>query len=256
MMSDMSQLWRRYRTQGDLRAREEIISSYAYLAKYVVDRMLLRPNSVIGYDDLIGHAVVGLIDAVEKYDPSRNVKFETYAMARVRGAVLDAVKSLDWMPRSLRASEQEIKRTFADLEASLGRPASDREVAAELGVDVDTLSETIGQIGQSVLMSLEDMMVGAEDQAAPGVAVPADAENDPTLAAELGERKRLLARAIDALPDREKLVVGLYYNEGLTLKEIAEVLGVTESRACQLHSKAMLRLHGKLARHAELMLAA
>jgi RNA polymerase sigma factor FliA len=252
-MSNTIELWRRYKQKDDSQAREQLITAYAYLAKYVVDRMLIRPSSVVGYDDLIGHAVVGLIDAVEKFDLAKNVKFETYAIVRIRGAVLDALKSLDWAPRSVRASEQELKRTFAALEAQLGRPATDAEVAAEMGMDVDSLNETIADIGQSAMTSLEDLMAGGEDS---GLAADADTESDPGMAAELGERKRLLAVAINGLPDREKLVISLYYGDGLTLKEIAAVLGVTESRVCQLHSKAVVRLHGKLARHSDLMLAA
>jgi len=256
-MPDLNELWRRYKHQTDDGARQQLISHYAYLAKYVVDRMLVRPTAVMGYDDMLGHAVVGLIDAVEKFDLGKTVKFETYAFVRIRGAVLDAIKSLDWTPRSVRASEQEVRRAFAELEAALGRPATDAEVAAELGTDVDALNDTVADMGQSSLLSLEELMVTTGDGAqVTGVAASADPESDPNFTAELSERKRLLAAGIDGLPEREKLVISLYYKEELTLKEIAAVLGVTESRACQLHSKAVIRLHGKLARHQDLLLAA
>ena len=256
-MLKMADQWKRHKTQSDPQAREKIILAYAYLAKYVVDRMPLLPNAVTGYDDLLSHAIVGLIDAVEKFDPSRDIKFETYAITRIRGAVLDAIKSLDWMPRSVRASEQELRRVFARLEARLGRSATDEEVAAEMGIDPYTLNQKLSEVGHSALISFEEVMVYGEESAdEEGLWGPPDPQGDPTLAVEADERGRLLARAIADLPEKEKLVISLYYNDGLTLKEIAKVLGVTESRACQLHSKAVVRLHGKLARHKDLLLAA
>lgn len=256
-MANLDKLWRRWKLQNDLQAREEIILAYAYLAKYVVDRMLVRPSAAIAYEDLVGHAAVGLIDAVEKFDPSREVKFETYAVVRIRGAVLDAIKSMDWLPRSKRSFEQELRRAFADLEARLGRAATDAEVAAELEMNVDELNKAIADVGQTALLSLEELMAaGDEDTRLAALGGQPDHEDNPAFSLEIGERKRLLGHAIEGLPEREKLVISMYYKEGLTLKEIAAVLGVTESRVCQLHSKAIIRLNGKLARHAELLLAA
>lgn len=254
-MLKMADQWKRYKTEADPHAREKIILAYAYLAKYVVDRMPLLPNAVTGYDDLLGHAIVGLIDAVEKFDPSREIKFETYAITRIRGAVLDAIKSLNWMPRSVRSSEQELRKAYSRLEATLGRSATDEEVAGELGIDVDSLNDMLSAVGHSALISFEEVMLYGEDSADDeGLWGPPDPQGDPMFAAESEERGRLLARAIADLPEKEKLVISLYYNDGLTLKEIAKVLGVTESRACQLHSKAVVRLHGKLARHKDLLL--
>lgn len=250
-------LWKRYKQGRDLDAREQLILNYAYLAKYVVDRMTIRPSAVMDYDDLLGHAVVGLIDAVEKFDPSRDVKFETYAVTRIRGAVLDAIKSLDWMPRTIRSLEQELRQTFARLEAELGRPATDQEVASSLGITVDALNERLADIAQSALLSFEELLSFREENFGEnGIYSLNDPSDDPILAAELNERSQLLAKAITDLPEKEKLVISLYYNDGLTLKEIAKVLGVTESRVCQLHSKAVVRLQGKLARHADLLVAA
>lgn len=257
-MPNVNTLWQRYKKQDDLQAREEIILAYAYLAKYVVDRMLVRPNAVVGYEDLIGHAAVGLIDAVEKFDPSKENKFETYAVVRIRGTVLDALKSMDWLPRSARSLEQELKRIFAELEARFGRPATDAEVAAEMGMDEDELADALADIGHTALLSLEELMASGDEQTSltPLGSRPDSANFNPVLSIELSERKRLLADAIGTLPEKEKLVISLYYKEGLTLKEIAAVLGVTESRACQVHSKAIVRLQGKLTRHAELLLSA
>ncbi len=256
-MPNTDDLWRRYKRHADPEARERLILAYAYLARYVVDRMPVRPSAVTSRDDLVSHAVVGLIDAVEKYDPSRDVKFETYAITRIRGAVLDALKSLDWMPRSLRSAEQELKRVFAGLEASLGRAATDAEVAEELRITLDELHERLSEVGQSALLSFEELMIyGEENSGLAGLCSRPDPDSDPLLSAEIGERTRLLASAISQLPEKEKLVISLYYNDGLTLKEIAAVLGVSESRVCQMHSKAVVRLHGKLLRHAELLTAA
>jgi len=255
-MSHNRELWQRYKQKGDAHARHEIIAAYAYLCRYVVDRMLIRPNAVVSYDDLLGHAIVGLIDAVDKFDLSRDVKFETYAIVRIRGAVLDALKALDWLPRSVRRSEAELKRAFAALEAQLGRPCTDAEAAGALGISVDDMNNALADIGQSAVLSLEEMLVGSEESRTSEVAGQANSETDPILAAELSERKRLIARAIDSLPDREKLVISLYYKENMTLKEIAAVLGVSESRVCQLHSKAVVRLHGKLAGYGDLLLSA
>lgn len=256
-MPNVDDLWKRYKLHGDPAAREQIILAYAYLAKYVVDRMPVRPSAVTSHDDLVSHAVIGLIDAVEKYDPFREVKFESYAITRIRGSVLDMLKSLDWMPRSLRSAEQELKRAFASLEASLGRPATDEEVAESLCITVDELHERLSDVGQSALFSFEELMIyGEENSGFAGLCGRPDPECDPLLSAEIAERKRLLASAIAQLPEKEKLVISLYYSDGLTLKEIAAVLGVSESRACQLHSKAVVRLHGKLARHADLLLVA
>ncbi|HOK53245.1 MAG TPA: FliA/WhiG family RNA polymerase sigma factor [Armatimonadota bacterium] len=256
-MLKMDEIWRRCKQDSDPDARQHIISNYAYLAKYVVDRLNLCPNPVVSYDDLIGHAIMGLIDAVDKFDPNREVKFETYASVRIRGAVLDALKSLDWMPRSVRATEQELKRVYAALEAELGRPATDEETARALGIDVDELQDTLADVGQSAILSLEDIMAtGEETGNLTGLGISQSSFGDPELVAIRAERKRLLAQAIAELPEKEKLVISLYYKEGLTLKEVAAVLEVTESRACQLHSKAVLRLQGKLARHKELLTVA
>lgn len=256
-MIKSNDLWHRYKNQSDENARQQLITDYAYLTKYVVDRMNLRPSAVVGYDDMISHAIVGLIDAVEKFDPSRDNKFETYAVIRIKGSVLDALKSLDWIPRSVRSTEMEMRRVFASLEAKLGRPATDEEVAEEMGTTTDKLNSILADIGQSAILSLEELMTyGEESSNVSGMGCFTDLSYDPAVFAEMGERRRVLAQAIDSLPDREKLVISLYYKDGLTLKEIAAVIEVTESRVCQLHSKAVVRLQGKLLRHSELLLAA
>lgn len=248
-------LWHKYKTKDDAQAREQLILAYAHLTKIVVDRMPIRTSAVVSYDDLLSHAIIGLIDAVERFDPARNVKFETYAVTRIRGAVLDAIKSLDWIPRSTRASEHKLRDTMASLGAKLGRPATDEEVASEMDISEDKLHELLADVGQTAILSLEELLAyGEENSAECGTAISRD--YDPIIATEVEERKRVLTKAIGELPEQEKLVISLYYNDGLTLKEIAKVLEVTESRACQLHSKAVVRLNGKLARYKDLLTAA
>jgi RNA polymerase sigma factor for flagellar operon FliA len=254
-MDDLNILWERLKKNKDSQAREKLIVAYAHLARYAVDRMNLRPSGVVSREDLISHAIVGLIDAVDRFDPLREVKFETYAMTRIKGSVLDALKSLDWMPRSVRNSEMELKRTMARLESELGYPPSDQQIASEMGITIDKLNALLASVGQSAMMSLDELLLHGDDceggcnlGSAPGD------EFNPMASYELEERTKLLAKAIGELPEREKLVISLYYKECMTLKEISLVIGVTEGRVCQLHSKAVLRLQGKLARHMDLML--
>lgn len=240
-----SKLWLEYKQRGIESAREKLISEYAYLAKYAVDRLNLSPSGALGYEDLIGHAVIGLIDAIEKFDLNRNVKFETYALTRIRGEVIDVIRSLDWTPRSVRKNENVLRQAFARLEMELERPPDDREVANYLGIDVYELEKMLADVGQSALLSLDEVVASGGD------IMPRAGENeqdDPASCAERAEQKRILAKSIEELPEREKDVVALYYYENLTQKEIAVVLGVTESRVCQIHTKAVLRLSGKLSR--------
>ncbi len=245
-------LWMEYKREGSEEARERLISEYAYLAKYAVDRLNLCPSGALSYEDLIGHAVVGLIDAMEKFDPERNVKFETYALTRIRGEVIDVIRSLDWTPRSVRKQETDLRRAYARLELDLERPPTDREVADHLGVTLDELDRMLMDVGQSALISLDEMIASGGDV----LSSPADADGaDPAASAERADQKRLLARSIDELPERERTVLALYYYENLTQREIAEVLGVTESRVCQIHTKAVLRLSGKLSRTGSYSLA-
>ncbi|MGQ9454261.1 MAG: FliA/WhiG family RNA polymerase sigma factor [Armatimonadota bacterium] len=244
-MNLRDRLWLEYKQRGSEEARKKLIEEYAYLAKYAVDRLNLSPSGVLSYEDLIGHAIVGLIDAIEKYDPSRNVKFETYALSRIRGEVIDVIRTLDWAPRSVRRKESELRRAYAHLESVLGRSATDQEVADYLDISLSELEVLLADISQCALLSLDEIIASGEEWLSPG-----EDGNcaDPAEMVERSELVRLLARAIDELPERERTVVFLYYYDGLTQKEIAAVLGVTESRVCQLHTKAVLRLAAKLMR--------
>jgi len=236
-MNVREKLWLEYKKHGNEEAREKLIEEYAYLAKYAVDRLNLSPSGVLAYEDLIGHAIVGLIDAIEKFDPGRNVKFETYALSRIRGEVIDVIRALDWVPRSIRRQEAELRRAYAYLETVLGRSATDQEVADYLNITVPELEKLLADISQSALVSLDEIIASGGD------IFPSDDEDyatDPAANVEKSEQVRLLAQAIEELPERERIVVSLYYYDKLTQKEIAAVLGVTESRVCQMHTKAIL----------------
>jgi RNA polymerase sigma factor for flagellar operon FliA len=244
-MDVRQKLWLDYKRKGCQDARERLIAEYAYLAKYAVDRLNLSPSGAVGYEDLIGHAVVGLIDAIEKFDLDRSVKFETYALTRIRGEVIDVLRTLDWAPRSVRKQETDLRKAYARLEMKLERPATDREVADHLGITIAELEKMLADVAQSALLSLDEIVSSGGDV----LATPADGYyNDPADCAERADQRRLLARAVDELPERERMVVSFYYYDKLTQKEIAAVLGVTESRVCQIHTKAVIRLSAKLSR--------
>lgn len=244
-MDQREKLWHEYKNNDSEQAREKLISEYAYLAKYAVDRLNLSPSGAVSYEDLIGHAVIGLIDAIEKFDPERQVKFETYALLRIRGEVIDVIRSLDWTPRSVRKNESTLRDVYARLEMKLQRPPTDSEVAEYLGIEVSELEKILCDVGQSAVFSLDEIVASGGDILASG---ESDEFGDPANCAQRAEQKRLLAKSIEELPERERTVVALYYYENLTQKEIAAVLGVTESRVCQIHTKAVLRLSGKLSR--------
>jgi RNA polymerase sigma factor for flagellar operon FliA len=242
-------LWRDFKNHASPEAREVLINKYIYLAKIVVDRLNIRESGSMSKDDLISHAIIGLIDALERYSPSRGVKFESFALPRIRGSVIDMLRRMDWVPRSVRQTERSVKDAYGKLEAVLGRPATDEEVAEELGISPEAFHETLSDISQTSVFALEDcLQLNSDSDSSPAMMdLPGDAP-DPSLMAETTERKRLLIEAIGKLPERERLVIGLYYYEGLTLKEIGKMIGVTEARVCQIHSKATLRLGGQLQR--------
>ena len=243
-MVQREKLWREFKINGVEKAREQLISEYAYLAKYTVDRLNLSPSGALSYEDLIGHAVIGLIDAIEKFDLERNVKFETYALTRIRGEVIDVIRSLDWTPRSVRKHEITLRNAYAMLEMDLKRPPTETEVAQYLEIGIDELEKLLADVGQSAVLSLDEVISAGGDILA---SLDSD-EYDPAASAERSDQKRQLASAIEELPERERMVVTLYYYENLTQKEIAAVLEVTESRICQIHTQAVLRLSGKLSR--------
>jgi len=245
---DLQSLWRRLKEYDDQGSRDQLILNYAPLVKYVAGRMSAALPSHVDEADLISYGLLGLINAVERFDPKRRIKFETYAVTRIKGAIIDELRSLDWVPRSVRARAREIERTSAQLEHKLHRAPTDAEMADALGVSQSDFQDSITQIANSSLVALDEMWStssGGETFALIDTIGDGDL-NDPASVVGEMETRISLADAISGLPEREKIVVSLYYYEGLTLREIGEVLGVTESRVSQLHTKAVLRLRGRL----------
>jgi RNA polymerase sigma factor for flagellar operon FliA len=244
---EIGDLWAAYRRDGHHAARDELILRYAPLVQYVAGRLGAGLPSHVERADLVSYGIFGLIDAVERFDPARGCRFETYAIARIKGNILDELRSLDWVPRSVRARARSIERALARLEAKLHRSPSDAELADALGMNDDQLRQALTQTSLMSLVTF-DAAVGAaanDDQPLTVGDTLADGD-DPLAAVELAELRRALADAIERLSERERVVVGLYYHDGLTLAEIGEVLGVTESRACQIHGKAVTRLRVRM----------
>ena len=247
---ETQQLWRSYRARPDDKAlRDRLILTYAPLVKYVAGRLGSGLPAHVEEEDLVSYGLLGLIGAIERYDPDRDVKFETYAIARIRGAIIDELRSMDWVPRSVRARARQIERAIAELEAKLGRAPNDDEIAGKLGLTEDELDSSLSEISRSSIAALDELWTvsaGGNQIALIDTIEDTQGPNPQSMLAET-ELKEAIGEAIARLPEREKLVVTLYYYEELTLREIGEVLGVTESRVSQLHTKAILRLKARLA---------
>ncbi len=248
--SAISELWREYKATGEERLRERLILHYSPLVKYVAGRVGVGLPPNIEQADLVSYGIFGLIDAIQKFDLERAIKFETYAISRIKGAIIDELRSIDWIPRSVRYKAREVEKAYAALEARLRRTPTEAEVAAELGIALDDLHTIFSQVSFVNVVALDELLTaGGEkgDKLSLVDTLEDTKAEDPVQAFESEETKHLLAKAINTLPEREKIVVTLYYYEGLTLAEIGQVLGVTESRICQMHTKAVLQLRGKLA---------
>lgn len=237
--------WQAFQQAGSAEAREKLITHYLYLVKYAVGRMLVHLPAHLDPDDLIGYGLMGLIQSVEKFELARNVRFETFAMTRIRGAILDQLRAMDWMPRSLRQKAKEIELAIARIEQETGRSADEDSIAAALGIDVETLRQTLSETSFLVL-SLDYLLNPHEDGSeALGTMIP-DPGPRPDERAEQESLREALADAIRSLPEREQKLISFYYFEGLTMKEIGKVLQVTEARICQLHAQAIHRLRARL----------
>ena len=246
---ELRDLWRRYKTGGDEQAREGLVVAYSPLVKYVAGRMASGLPAHVDEADLISYGLVGLINAIERFDLGRDVKFETYAITRIKGAIIDELRSLDWVPRSVRQRARDIERANAKLEHRLQRAPTDEEMSAELGMTVDDFQDALLQISNSTIAALDELWTVNDtsgDQVSLLDTITDDSAPDPASLVDATELKDRVADAIARLPEREKLVIALYYYENLTLREIGEVLGVTESRVSQLHTKAILRLRSRL----------
>lgn len=246
--ADVSALWARYKLDDDSSARDALILNYSPLVKYVAGRLASGLPQSVDTADLISYGIFGLIDAIKKFDPGRAIKFETYAIARIKGAIIDELRALDWVPRSVRSRAREIEGSYLALENQFKRVPSDQEVADHMGVSLKEFQGILTKLSYTSVVSFEELWIGGdkdEGQSALG-SIKDDSAEDPVAIFESVEIKDILAGAIERLPEREKTVIALYYYEGLTLKEIGQVLGVTESRVSQLHTKAVLRLRARL----------
>ncbi len=246
---ELKDLWKRYKESGDPRARERLVLAYAPLVKYVAGRMSSGLPAHVEEADLISYGLLGLISAIERFEPEREIRFETFAITRIKGSIIDELRSLDWVPRSVRAKAREIERANAKLEHQLHRAPTDAEMAEALESTVEEFQESLVKISNSSVVALDELWTVSDssgDQVSLLDTIQDQTAVDPAQEMDLTDMKDRLADAIARLPEREKLVVALYYYENLTLREIGEVLGVTESRVSQLHTKAVLRLKSRL----------
>jgi RNA polymerase sigma factor for flagellar operon FliA len=246
---DSTRLWSEYKETRSADAREQLILHYAPLVKYVAGRVSSGLPPSVEFGDLVSYGVFGLLDAIDKYDPGRGIKFETYAIARIKGAIIDELRADDWVPRSVRFKAREIERAYISMESELRRIPTDEEVAEKLGITLDEYLNLLGKLSLVSLVALDELWTVSGDR--PDRISLADTVEDvkvkdPSKTFEIEEMKDMIADAINRLPERERIVVSLYYFEGLTMWEIGEVLSVTESRVCQMHTKAILRLRAKL----------
>ena len=247
--AEVSEAWDEYKSTGSARSRDALILHFSPLVKYVAGRVAVGLPANIEQADLISYGIFGLIDAIDKYEPERGIKFETYAISRIRGAIIDELRAIDWVPRSVRFKAREVEKAYTNLENKLKRPPSDAEIAEEMGVSLDDLHTIYTQLSSVSLVALDELMT-VEGEKGDRLSLVETLEDtkatSPSDAFETEEMKGILTEAINRLPEREKIVVTLYYYEGLTLAQIGQVLGVTESRICQMHTKAVLALRGKI----------
>ena len=246
-MVEEKQLWVEYKKSGNLKIREQLILQYIPLVKYVVGRMITNLPKNVEYDDLVEYGIIGLLDAVEKFDVSKEIVFKTYAVTRIRGSIYDELRSQDWVPRSVRKMAKDVERAYMHLEHELGRIPSEEEVASYLDMSVKKLDELYAKVELGNLNSLDDIIYDGGDTT---TTVANVVEDKKALNAqenlEMQELKSALVERLDELKENERLVVTLYYYEKLTLKEIGKVLDISESRVSQIHSKAIFKLRSKL----------
>ena len=242
------ELWLEFKKTQSPELRNAFIRQYMPLVKYVAGKVHTGMPGSVEFDDLVGFGQFGLLDAINKYDPEKNVKFKTYAVTRIRGAIFDELRSIDWVPRSVRQQSKEIEDTIGRLEAKLGRTASDAEVAGAMGISEEEFQQTILKVSGTSILSLNDVWYSGDesDHVSIGDCIESPSSLNPDVIVEREEIRRVIIEAINELPEKEKMVLVLYYYEDLTFKEIGQVLNVSESRISQLHTKANLRLRSKL----------
>jgi RNA polymerase sigma factor for flagellar operon FliA len=245
---DVLALWKSYKkSPNNAKLREQLILKYLHLVRYVVSRMPITLPISIATEDLISYGTMGLMEAVERFDPERGLKFETYAVTRIRGSIIDQLRFQDWIPRGVRRRSKELVQTMQKMEEELGRQPNDDELAERLGITKQKLHVMLSET-QNLMLSLDDTLGNDSSGSSMTLLDMVEDKNspDPQGEFEAGELRKRLAHAISALPEREKLLIALYYHENMTLREIGDIICVSESRACQLHAQAILRLRGKL----------
>ncbi|MCR5098149.1 MAG: FliA/WhiG family RNA polymerase sigma factor [Lachnospiraceae bacterium] len=243
--TDRQKLWDNYRTKPTPELREKIIVEYAPLVKIVAGKMNMYLGNNVEYDDLVGYGVFGLIDAIDKFDTSKDVKFETYASLRIKGAILDQIRKMDWIPRTIRQKQRKIEEATRSVEERSGRVASDEEVAAELGLSDKEYLDWQSQMKITNLVSLNEFMEAGNEPAADMASTTAQFIQ-PEESVSKDELSKMLAESLELLTEKEKSVIVFYYYEDLTLKEISKVMEVSESRVSQLHTKALLKMRKKM----------
>lgn len=235
-------LWDNYIRTKDVKVREELIIKYLYLVKFVAGRLYTNYGNNVEYDDLVSYGVFGLIDAIEKYDTARGVKFDTYAQLRIKGAIIDYLREIDWLPRSIRQKAKELEKAYYELENELGRPANDEEMAARMTVSVEDFQKKIQHVSTYAIVSLDDLLEQKREFAND----EGNNETNPGAAIEKDVLRNIIIDTINDLPEKENRVITLYYYEELTYKEIGKLLNISESRVSQLHTKAIIRLKSKI----------
>lgn len=232
--SSVDELWTRYRAEPSIELRNRLVMQYSPLVKYVAGRLRTRLPDSVDYGDLVSDGIIGLMEAIDRFDPARGLTFQTFAVPRIRGAMVDALRALDWVPRSVREKVRQVEQAQRVLEARLGRIPDDPEIADELGMSVPALRDLYAKVSFTSVGTLEDLEL-ADDLSS---AATHEIEDD--------QAKAALLRVVGELPERDQILIALYYFEGLTLSEIGQVLGVSESRVSQLHSRATMVLRTKL----------
>ena len=250
-MEGTDKIWKAYSISRSRELKERLIIEYSPLVKFVAGRLLMHIGQHVEYDDLIGYGVFGLIDAIDKFDLEKGVKFETYASLRIRGAIIDNIRKMDWVPRALRQRHKQLDQAYTQLEESLGREPTDQELADKLALPLDEAQEMIRKSSVAGLVSLDDYLDQNYETEFSGLT--SQPHETPENHAEKMERQRMLAEAINKLSEKERLVISLYYFEDLTLKEISSIMKVSESRVSQIHSKAVLKLQSRLGTYKSLL---
>ena len=241
---ERNKLWAEYSKSHEADIKEKIIIEYAPLVKIVAGRLSMYLGYNVEYDDLVGYGIFGLIDAIDKFDYGKGIKFETYASLRIRGAILDQIRKMDWIPRSLRQKQKKIDAAMNKLETEYGRVATDEELATEIGITLDELVSWQGQANVSNVVSLDEFVESSGEKEMGSIGM--NTFETPEEVIEKSELKRLLVESLEILTDKEKKVILLYYYEEMTLKEISYILEVSESRVSQLHTKALQKMRSKL----------